>query len=129
MKVAVSCVVGVAMVIACGRAATAQEWMTTPTPAVPLHPVTLTPSAPPPAPPPVLTAPAPSPEAGPRPDDPIRRFVDPYGLTNRPSSPSTAQPAPLPRFWLVPLWTAELPPGPQRSTRTITNFKRPARST
>lgn len=101
------------VLLAFAGSASAQDWMVTPPPAVPLHVEPLTPAPPPPPPatgPTVRSAPTHD-EAQPRTSDPIRRLLDPYGLDARPYSRVPAPEAArtrLPSFWLVVPWTGSL---------------------
>lgn len=78
MRIIATVLLGVGLVGA--GSASAQEWMISPAPTLPLHAVTLAPPAPPPSPPPSLRAPLPPMTVASRKQDEIRRLLDPYGL-------------------------------------------------
>ena len=83
--------------------ASAQEWMISPTPAVPLHTMAMTPPAPSqPSPPPAWSAPLPPAAIVPHTRDEIRRLLDPYGLNQEPTSAATV-PDPVRILPSVPL--------------------------
>lgn len=114
MKTAVWSVLAVAGVLAFAGTASAQDWMVTPTPAMPLHVMPAPPAAPAPAAPPAGPTATPPPTHSNPPamaNDPVRRLLDPYGLSDRRYSVSPApdaQPMPLSSFWLVVPWKGTL---------------------
>ncbi|HZT75156.1 MAG TPA: hypothetical protein VFA27_00760 [Vicinamibacterales bacterium] len=100
----------VALALGCAAPAFSQDWLISPTPAIPLHvPVTPPPSqavAPPPA--VVLPTPAPPSPVVLRAPDALQRLLDPYGLAIRPTSVTPPPSAPpLPAASIAPgvMWT------------------------
>ncbi len=102
MKTPGRCVAALIVLTGAATAASAQDWLVTPAPAIPLH-IPISPARPSATPPPVILAPAPT--RTPLSVDEIRRLIDPYHLTGRPTPlrrPLEVQPVSLPSMQLVP---------------------------